>query len=197
MNMDIKKGVNNAYSAAADNPEVKHPFPVGRSFAESLGYPSDLLDSLPSAAVNAFAGVSNVSVFAKIPLSSVVLDLGCGAGLDTLIAAEKTGPEGSVTGIDFSESMLSRARTSVKEKELQNVSFYVTEAESIPVANSTIDVAIVNGIFNLNPAREAIILELARVLKKGGSLYGAELLLLDNNDPKKQPTQCSIKDWFA
>jgi len=85
----LRTKVLEAYSAAAERPQAKHPFPVGRCFAESLGYPSDLLDRMPDACVDAFAGVSNVSLFADIRPGATVLDLGCGAGLDSLIAAER------------------------------------------------------------------------------------------------------------
>jgi len=85
----LRDGVRKAYSAAAEEPSGGHPFPVGRQFAASLGYPEDLLDDLPAAAVDAFSGVSNVAVLADIPPKAVVLDLGCGAGLDCLIAARR------------------------------------------------------------------------------------------------------------
>ena len=104
------EAVRNAYSSAARQPEGTHPFPVGREFAASLGYPPGLLDSSPSVAVEAFAGVSNVAVFADIPEGANVLDLGCGAGLDALIAAGRVGARGRVLGVDFSEAMLTRAR---------------------------------------------------------------------------------------
>lgn len=104
----LRHGVRQAYSAVADNPQAEHPFPVGRQFAESLGYSPGVLADLPAAAVEAFAGVSNVAVFADIPEGATVLDLGCGAGLDSLIAAGRVGPAGRVLGIDFSESMLTR-----------------------------------------------------------------------------------------
>ena len=104
------EAVRNAYSSAARQPEGTHPFPVGREFAASLGYPPGLLDSSPSVAVEAFAGVSNVAVFADIPEGANVLDLGCGAGLDALIAAGRVGARGRVIGVDFSEAMLARVR---------------------------------------------------------------------------------------
>src|SRR5574341_871346 len=106
----LREGVRQAYSAAAENPQAKHPFPVGRQFAESLGYAPDALAGIPAAAVDTFAGVSNVAVFAEIPPGATVLDRGCGAGLDSLIAARRVGPAGLVIGVDFSEAMLHRAR---------------------------------------------------------------------------------------
>ena len=98
----LRDGVLSAYSAAAERPRDEHPFPVGRVFAASLGYPQNMLDDLPSVSADAFSGVSNVAIFADVPPSATVLDLGCGAGLDSLIAARRVGPHGRVIGMDFS-----------------------------------------------------------------------------------------------
>jgi len=186
--------VRGAYSAAADHPEEKHAFPVGRQFAESIGYPADLLASLPSVACDAFAGVSNVSVFADIPVGATVLDLGCGSGTDTLVAARRVGTSGKVIGVDFSRSMLSRARQAAVESGVVNVELRESDAERLPIRDGEIDVAIVNGIFNLNPAREAVFRELARVVRRTGTVYAAELTL-SQPLPPEAPTNES--DWFA
>lgn len=191
---DLRGGVRRAYSAVADRPLDKHPFPVGRQFAESLGYPPNLLASMPSVAVDAFTGVSNVAVFADIPEGAAVLDLGCGAGLDSLIASRRVGPEGKVTGIDFSDAMLIRARRAVVEAGADNVEFMAGDAESLPLEDGSIDVALANGIFNLNPARQAIFRELARVMRTGGAVYAAELVL---REPLPRAIQVSEAEWFA
>ncbi|HEX9119618.1 MAG TPA: methyltransferase domain-containing protein [Terriglobales bacterium] len=190
---DLRGKVREAYSAAAHSPIAKHPFPVGRVFAESLGYPAALLDTLPSSAVEAFAGVSNVSLFAEIPEGATVLDLGCGAGLDSLIAAGRVGPSGKVIGIDFSDTMLGRARKAAQEAAIRNVSFEQADAERLPLSPASIDVALVNGIFNLNPARESIFRELARVLQPG-VVYAAELILAGTLPANLKQSDA---DWFA
>ena len=190
----LRNGVRQAYSAAAKSPQDKHPFPVGKSFAESLGYPRDLLDRLPSVSVDAFSGVSNVSIFAQIPGGALVSDLGCGAGLDSLIAAQRVGPQGRVIGIDFSEAMLTRARRAAGEAGVENVEFHEAGAEDLPIEDGSIDVALVNGIFNLNPARDRIFRELSRVMKPGGSVYAAELILREPLGPDFRVTE---KNWFA
>lgn len=190
----LREGVWKAYSAAAERPRDEHPFPVGRSFAESLGYPPDLLASLPSACVEAFAGVSNVSILADLPVGARVLDVGCGAGLDSLIAARRAGPHGRVIGIDFSEAMLARARQAVAAAGIGNVAFCLVGAETLPVRDGSIDLALVNGIFNLNPERREIFRELARVVRRDGTVYAAELIL---REPLPPEVRARETNWFA
>ena len=192
--LKLLEGVHRAYSAAAESPQDEHPFPLGRDFAASLGYPLDLLDDLPSVALDVFTGVSNVSVFAEIPLGATVLDLGCGGGLDSLIAAQRTGVQGNVVGVDFSDAMLTRARQAVQESGLVNVMFHQGEAAAIPVETGSIDVALANGIFNLNPDRTSIFRELARGLRPGGKVYVAELIL---KEALAVVPKVSESSWFA
>jgi len=191
---NLRDKVRTAYSVAADRPQEKHAFPVGRAFAESLGYPADLLDQLPTVASDAFAGVSNVSIFAEIPSRATVLDLGCGAGLDALIAARRVGPAGKVIAVDFSTAMLTRARQAVTESGLSNLEVREADAEQLPIAAEEIDVAMVNGIFNLNPSRDAIFHELARVVRHGGTVFAAELIL---SSPLPPEARASETNWFA
>ena len=190
----LRSKVREAYSAAAEKPADRYPFPVGRTFAEKLGYSAALLDSLPALAAESFAGVCNIHEFAVIPEGATVLDLGCGAGLDSLIAARAVGPSGKVIGIDFSEPMLDRARKAATQAGVENVEFRQADAEDLPLSLSSIDVALVNGIFNLNPSRDLIFGELARVLRRGGNVYGAELILAGPIPPNVTPTEA---DWFA
>ncbi|MCI0552474.1 MAG: methyltransferase domain-containing protein [Anaerolineae bacterium] len=194
LSSQLRAGVYKAYSAVAETPHAEHPFAVGREFAERLGYPTELLDQLPSESTEAFTGVSNVSLFASIPAGATVLDVGCGAGLDSLIAAQRAGENGRVIGIDFSEAMLARARTAAMKMKALNVEFRRSSAESLPLEDASIDVAMVNGIFNLNPAREKIFQELARVMKAGGVVYSAEMILREPLPPEELSDD---SDWFA
>ena len=197
MKMDrtrVREGVRRAYSAAAERPGNKHSFPVGRPFAESLGYPRDLLAALPSVSVDAFSGVSNVALFAEIRMGTTILDLGCGAGLDSLIAAQRVGAQGRVIGVDFSEAMLARARQAAVKLGVRNVEFYQANAEKLPIEDGLIDVALANGIFNLNPEREAIFGELARAVRQGGVVFAAELILQEPLPPDVKDNETS---WFA
>jgi arsenite methyltransferase len=190
----LRNSVREAYSKAATEPEGDHPFPVGREFAFSIGYPRELLEAIPEASVESFAGVSNVSVFATLPAGCTVVDLGCGSGLDSFVAARRVGPHGRVVGIDFSEAMLSRASCSLRGSTLSNLLFVRSAAERLPLADASIDQALVNGIFNLNPFRDQIVTELARVLKPGGSVFGAELVL---KAPLDEGERSDASNWFS
>jgi len=194
-NREAKRdGVKQAYTAIAEHPYNEPPFPTGRGLAENLGYPPDLLDTLPDVSVEAFCGVSNVSVFAEIPEGSTVLDLGAGAGLDTLIAAKRTGKSGKVIAIDFSEAMLARARQAISEAQATNVEAQLADAETLPIADASVDVVIVNGIFNLNPYRERIFCELGRVVRPGGLVFAAELIL---SSAFTQEQRSDNTNWFS
>ncbi|MBZ5577927.1 MAG: methyltransferase domain-containing protein [Acidobacteriia bacterium] len=192
--LELRQKVNAAYSDAAAHPEGRHPFPVGRTFAEGVGYSAEILNRVPSISVEAFTGVSNVSVFAEIARGERVLDLGCGAGLDSFIAAERTGDGGQVLGIDFSFSMLERARHAQFEAGAERVSFGQADAERLPLPDGSIDVVLVNGIFNLNPNRAAIFRELGRVVKRGGTVFSAELTVREPLSPDQRGRE---SNWFA
>jgi arsenite methyltransferase len=190
----LRARVNEAYSTAATSPKQKHPFPLGQTLAENLGYPSEILDNVPEIAIETFAGVSNVSLFADLRPGDTVLDLGCGAGMDSVIAAQRVGPSGRVIGIDFSEDMLGRARAAKELANLPNLQFKCGDAEDIPMVSESVDVALVNGIFNLNPKRTEIFSELVRVLRPRGCAYVAELIL---TRPLPEAEQASESNWFA
>jgi arsenite methyltransferase len=191
---DIAAEVRDAYSAAARDPTGRHPFPLGRRFAEELGYPPEVLAGIPAASLEAFTGVSNVSIFAELPAGARVLDLGCGAGLDSLIAARRVGAGGTVVGVDFSPAMLARARRGAVAGAVANADFVNAGAHEMPFGDACFDVALVNGVFNLNPLRERVLAELARVIRRGGAVYAAELVRCDSAPPEACE---SAGTWFA
>lgn len=194
---ELRDAVKLAYGKAAESPmERGHPFPVGRAFALEVGYTEELLASLPSGASDCFVGVSNVSLYSDIKHGDVVLDIGCGAGLDLMIAAVRAGSEGRAIGIDFSQSMIDKARAFVRELKLKNVEIHLADAERLPVGDASVDVIIANGIFNLNPHRQEVFSECHRVLKKGGRMYASELVLV-GPAARTNGDACSLKDWFA
>lgn len=183
----LRDRVRAAYSAAAFEPGSRHPFPVGAEFAASVGYPKEALATLPQAAA-AFAGVSNVALQAPLRPGMTVVDLGCGAGLDARIAAERVSPGGRVAGVDFSLEMLRRARPGGGAHFLQ------AAAESLPFRDAFADMVLINGLLNLNPYRERILREVARVLKPGGALFGAELILME---PLPDELKSGEDNWFS
>ena len=187
----LREEVRQEYSAIARSPGSQHRFPVGRALAEGVGYLPEWLDSVPAEAVDAFAGVSCLPCFAEVDESTTVLDLGCGAGLDSLLLA---GNVRSVLGVDFSQEMLARARRAAATAGVSNVDFRLGDAEAVPAPDASIDVAVVNGIFNLNPHRERIFEDLARVLRPGGRAYAAELIL---QRPMPPATVTDPGDWFT
>lgn len=187
-------GVLSAYSSAAENPGREHPFPVGGAFARSLGYPESLLSTLPAESVEAFTGVLTVSIDAEISTGDAVLDLGCGAGLDSLVAGQRTGPGGIVLGVDFSRPMLGRARRAADLSGATNVFFIQAGAENLPFEDGSIDAALVNGILNLNPGRSKILGELNRVIRPGGRAHVAELILREPLPPHLREDEAG---WFA
>lgn len=190
----LRCGVRESYSGAATNPKGRHPFPVGDDFAVSLGYPRDLLAAIPARSRESFVGVANVSVFAELPVGAMVLDIGCGAGLDALIAARRVGANGQVTGLDFSPAMLALAEKSAAESGLTNLKFICAEAERLPLADHSTDIVMVNGIFNLNPDRAGVFREISRVIRPGGMVYAAELVL---TGPLKKKRLRRVDDWFS
>ena len=192
--VEVRDTVRRVYSAIADRPQHDSPFRNGRGLAVDLGYPPDLLDSLPAIAVDAFSGVSCVPLFAGILEGTTVLDLGCGAGMDTLIAARRSGKTGRVVGVDFSETMLERARGAVQEAGIDNVELLSAGAEHLPIETASIDVALVNGIFNLNPARARIFRELSRVVRPGGLVFAAEIVLIA---PLSAQEKSQSSNWFS
>ena len=191
---ELREGVRFAYSAAATAPNDEHPFPIGSAFAYELGYPQDLLNRIPVESAEAFAGVSNVSLEAPLRNGLLVLDLGCGAGLDSLVAAERVGPNGHVVGIDFSGSMLNRASRAAKGYGHTNLAFVQASAEHVPLRDSCIDMALVNGIFNLNPFRRKIFDELFRVLRPSGHVFGAEVVL---KSALPEQLRSGSANWFS
>jgi ubiquinone/menaquinone biosynthesis C-methylase UbiE len=132
---------------------------------------------VPDATVESFAGVANHWPLGRIEPGSIVLDLGCGAGTDLLIAAQMTGASGRVIGVDMTTSMLSRARESAAEMGLDDVELHESLIESLPLADASVDVVISNGVIDLVPDKDAVFDEIDRVLRPGGRLQLADVVI--------------------
>jgi arsenite methyltransferase len=173
----LQAEIRKTYADVSTTPEQKFIFPTGRAWAQELGYPEPELSRVPEASVASFAGVANHWLPGAIESGSVVLDLGCGAGTDLLIAAQMTGPTGRVIGVDMTASMLDRARASADEMGLGNVALDEALIESVPLEDASVDIVISNGVIDLVPDKDAVFDEIDRVLRPGGRLQLADVVV--------------------
>jgi arsenite methyltransferase len=173
----LREEIVNTYTDVSTEPGGEFIFPTGRKWAAELGYPEPELSRIPDETVASFAGVANHWPLGRIEPGSVVLDLGCGAGTDLLIAAQMTGPEGRVVGVDMTASMLDRARVSAETMGLANVELREALIEELPLEDSSVDAVISNGVFDLFPDKAAVFDEIDRVLRPGGLLQFADVTI--------------------
>jgi len=173
----LREEIRKTYTDVSTEQEQEFIFPTGRGWAQELGYPEPELSQVPDATVESFAGVANHWLLGRIDPGSVVLDLGCGAGTDLLIAAQMTGAAGRVIGVDMTSAMLERARASAQDMALANVDLHESLIESLPVADASIDVVISNGVIDLVPDKDAVFDEIDRVLRPGGRLQVADVVI--------------------
>jgi SAM-dependent methyltransferase len=172
----LKCEIKKTYAAVSQEPEVDFIFPTGRAWAEDLGYPPELAN-VPESAAESFAGVANPWVLGRLAAGERVLDLGCGAGTDSLVAAQMVGAEGRVTGIDMTPEMLAKARAAAAELGATNVEFVESEAEHLPFDAESFDVVVSNGVIDLIPDKDAVFGEIYRVLRPGGRIQVADVTI--------------------
>lgn len=173
----LRAAIREEYEAVALAPEQGFHFHTGRPLARLLDYRDAWLEGIPEAAIESFAGTGNPFSIDAIRPGERVVDVGCGAGLDSLIAARMVGPAGRVIGVDMTPAMLAKARRSAADGEFTNVEFLEGFAESLPVPDGWADVVISNGVLNLMPDKAAALSEMARVLKPGGRLQIGDILV--------------------
>jgi arsenite methyltransferase len=173
----LRDEIRKTYTDVSTDQDQDFIFPTGRAWAQELGYPEPELTRVPDATVESFAGVANHWTLGRVQPGAVVLDLGCGAGTDLLIAAQMTGPSGRVIGVDMTAAMLQRARASADAMGLHNVECHESLIESLPLADASVDVVISNGVIDLVPDKDAVLDEIDRVVRPGGRLQIADVVI--------------------
>jgi arsenite methyltransferase len=173
----LREAIQEEYAEVAANPHKGFHFHTGRPLARILEYADEWLIGIPESSIESFAGTGNPFSLGELRTGERVVDVGCGAGIDSLIAAKKLGLEGRVIGVDMTPSMLQKARQAAEEADLKNVEFREGYAEALPVEDSWADVVISNGVLNLMPDKAAALEEMSRVLQPEGRLQIGDILV--------------------
>lgn len=174
---ELRDAIRAEYAAVASDPAQGFHFHTGRRLAGILGYDDAWFVGVPEESIASFAGTGNPFSLGALGAGERIVDVGCGAGIDSLIAAAMVGPDGAVVGVDMTPAMLDRARASAAQAGRANTRFHEGLAESLPVADGWADVVISNGVVNLFPDKFAGFQEMARVLKPGGRLQIGDILV--------------------
>lgn len=190
---EIKEAVKDKYSKVATDPCATFNFPVGKDFALKVGYPKEILDKLPVSMYESFTGANNPQPFVDLKKEEVILDLGCGAGLDLYFYAKSIGDTGKAYGLDISEDMINKARRNLDVTGVKNAELKCGSSDNLPFDNDFFDVVASNGIYNLSPDKEKVMREVYRVLKPGGRTVFCEIVL---KDKLPENIRKNIDDWF-
>ena len=174
---ELREQIQEKYCDVAQKPEKGFHFHTGRPLAMMLGYDEADVDWLPASTVESFAGTGNPLSMGRLAPGESVLDVGCGAGFDTLLASQQVGASGSVMAVDMTEAMLDKTRVGATALGLSNVEARRGYAEELPAEAGSIDVVISNGVINLCPDKMAVMTEIYRVLKPGGRIQIADIVV--------------------
>lgn len=190
----IKEQVRRRFVNVALDPAGEQKFPVGPDSAKRLGYDPAEIDALPPQVTESFAGVGNPLALGELRAGEVVLDLGCGAGMDSILATRRVGLKGQVIGVDMTGPMVEKARANAEAAGVTNAEFRHGEADHLPAGDGSVDVVITNGVFNLCPDKPKVLAEVFRVLRAGGRLQMADILLNDDVTPEQVVTKGEWSD---
>ena len=193
---DLERRVKGVYRDVAQRPQDMYHFEMGRALAERLGYPAELLDQVPAAAVESFAGVGYYLDLARPTPGERVLDLGSGSGMDSFALAHLVGADGQVTGVDMTEEQLAKADglRAAMERTSASVSFVRGYIQDPPVPDGSVDLVVSNGVVNLAPDKAAVFAAAARALVPGGRLALADIV---SEKPLTEAITCNAELWAS
>jgi SAM-dependent methyltransferase len=174
----LRAEVETIYARVATAPDGEFHFHRGPRYAATLlGYDEAELAALPQSVTASFAGVGNPHVIARVPPGAAIVDIGCGAGTDLLLAARRAGPTGRAIGVDMTEAMRQRASAGAAACRLDRVDIRAGDATRLPLDDQSVDIVMSNGVLNLVPEKERAVAEIARVLKPGGRVQIADIII--------------------
>jgi SAM-dependent methyltransferase len=191
---DLRASVIDRFRSVATAPYQERKFDIGPESAKNLGYDPAEVDALPTSVTESFCGVGNPFSLGEPQPGQTVLDLGCGSGFDTLLAARRVGASGKVIGVDMTPEMIAKARTNAESLGVMNVEFLLGEVEALPLPDSSVDLVISNGVHNLCPDKPRVLREGFRVLMPNGRLQMADILLEPHVPPEEVARKGSWSD---
>jgi arsenite methyltransferase len=192
--VDLERQVKEVYRGVANDPNAPQHFELGRALALRLGYPQQLLDFIPGAAIDSFAGVGYHLDLAALRPGDHVLDLGSGSGTDAFSAAVCVGETGRVVGVDFTDAQVARGTSMAESSDFTNVEFLEASIDDLPFDDESFDVVLSNGVINLSPVKDLVFAEAARVLRPGGRLAISDIV---SETPLKEATRRNTELWAA
>ena len=190
----LREEVKIKYREVATQPNGQYHFHTGRPLTRRLGYDAALVDALPEAAVESFAGVANPFAMRSLDAGEKVVDAGSGAGFDCFMASAQVGSEGRVVGVDMLQEMLEKSANTAANMGLENIEFREGLIEALPVEDGWADVVISNGVFNLCADKKLAFTEVWRVLRPGGQLQFGDIA---NGKPVPESAIRDIDLWTA